>query len=452
MMCRNLWKKAVINSDRVLMICTDRYVDKANEGLGGVGYEATIVTGELVKNLGTGKFIPVIRQGGPEYVTPTSVSTRKYVDLSDRNGEWEAAFDELVRDLHNVPPQKPPLRKRQSAAVVALTPENVVMPDDRSADRAADPGWVFRQALDAAKTADMLRWRRLIAASRATIRPALDQWWIKYGGSHPGPVPTLVEQSMEGAASFAPLAAIALAGIASENERYENQVGLIDDILNPSEWHRNGLVIRVELPETGAFIYQALSGAMCLNMQNIDVAMRLARESIPSRTDGGRKQMWLHHNIVMWPQALGHNAAAAWDVLTSLPERWPWVGDVFGDRSDYQAALYAYYVCLNVLEYMEVLARGGEFPNGPNAAWPAHVPPAFERTPEVEKRRGYRLLISAAPQLKAFWLSLGVDQQLILRYWQQWMAIQNYWRNEWPGVGGAAYFESLIPEVFAVGR
>jgi len=55
-------EKSVSSSDRVLMICTEPYVRKADDGVGGVGYEAMVVTGELVKNIGTSKFIPVIRQ------------------------------------------------------------------------------------------------------------------------------------------------------------------------------------------------------------------------------------------------------------------------------------------------------------------------------------------------------------------------------------------------------
>ena len=45
-------EKAVGDADRVLMICTEPYVHKADEGKGGVGYEAMIVTGELVSKRG----------------------------------------------------------------------------------------------------------------------------------------------------------------------------------------------------------------------------------------------------------------------------------------------------------------------------------------------------------------------------------------------------------------
>ena len=49
-------ERAVNEADRVLMVCTESYVRKADDGKGGVGYEAMIVTGELVRDLGSSKF------------------------------------------------------------------------------------------------------------------------------------------------------------------------------------------------------------------------------------------------------------------------------------------------------------------------------------------------------------------------------------------------------------
>ena len=43
-------ERGVRDVDRVLMICTEKYTSKANDGEGGVGYEAMIVTGELVRD------------------------------------------------------------------------------------------------------------------------------------------------------------------------------------------------------------------------------------------------------------------------------------------------------------------------------------------------------------------------------------------------------------------
>ena len=95
-------ERAVGEADRVLMVCTERYVRKADDGKGGVGYEAMIVTGELVKNLGTKKFIPIVRQGGGDKTVPRCVSTRLYIDLSE-DAQYGDAFEDLLRELHQAP-------------------------------------------------------------------------------------------------------------------------------------------------------------------------------------------------------------------------------------------------------------------------------------------------------------------------------------------------------------
>lgn len=47
---------------KVLIICTDKYVEKTNDPQGGAGYERMIVSRELIQNAGSNKFIPIIRQ------------------------------------------------------------------------------------------------------------------------------------------------------------------------------------------------------------------------------------------------------------------------------------------------------------------------------------------------------------------------------------------------------
>ncbi len=51
-------------ADYVLMICTEKYVSKANAGEGGVGYEKMIMTSSLLSKIDSSKVIPIIRQDG----------------------------------------------------------------------------------------------------------------------------------------------------------------------------------------------------------------------------------------------------------------------------------------------------------------------------------------------------------------------------------------------------
>ena len=366
-------ERSVTKANRVLLICTETYVTKANDGVGGAGYEAMIVSGELIKDQGKAKFVPIIRQSGTARI-PTSLSTRKYVNLSEGVTEAETNFNELVNDLHNILPVKPPLGKPPStaprpaansdavaiyassepAALVAAPIDVVRLP--------TDPLSLFALARAAALQDDMMQWRRVVSAGRKEIAPTLALWWEKYGSLQPTTADELIAQTMEGVASFSPLTAVALGGIASGKEKYESQLGLIDDVLNFSQWQRSGLVARVELPESGAFVYQALNGAMCLHLENVKAAMRIALADIPSRYQNEKLPLWQHKNVIAWPESFGKNLAQGWGVFKSLPERWVWVAEVFNDSADYQAALYAYYVALSTLEFVTVLVRQAACP------------------------------------------------------------------------------------------
>lgn len=91
----------LISADRVLMICTENYVDKANKGAGGVGYEKMIVTADLLKRIDSNKVIPLIRQSGTHFA-PTFLQTKLYLDFS-RDDQMESSFDDLVRSIHGAP-------------------------------------------------------------------------------------------------------------------------------------------------------------------------------------------------------------------------------------------------------------------------------------------------------------------------------------------------------------
>ena len=88
-------------ADRVLMVCTQNYVQKANEGKGGVGVERMILTAEYLSNIDSKKVIPVIKQHGEKSV-PTFFQTKLYIDFS-RADEYEASFDDLLRNILSKP-------------------------------------------------------------------------------------------------------------------------------------------------------------------------------------------------------------------------------------------------------------------------------------------------------------------------------------------------------------
>jgi hypothetical protein len=88
-------------ADYILMICTDNYVEKANKGTGGVGYEKMIMTASLLSRIDSNKVIPIIRQDGTKKL-PIFMGSKLYIDFS-KDEDAEYGFDELMRTLLDAP-------------------------------------------------------------------------------------------------------------------------------------------------------------------------------------------------------------------------------------------------------------------------------------------------------------------------------------------------------------
>ncbi len=88
-------------SDRIIMICTEHYVEKADSSKGGVGYEKMIMTAELMEDLDSNKIIPLLRNNNTKK-TPKFIGGRRYIDFN-LDKEFEKKYEELIRDIHVAP-------------------------------------------------------------------------------------------------------------------------------------------------------------------------------------------------------------------------------------------------------------------------------------------------------------------------------------------------------------
>ena len=95
-------ESGIRTADRVLVICTDSYVRKANDGEDGVGYEPMIVTRKFVEDHGTNKFIPIIRPMLGKEKTPDFLEERLYIDFTD-DSQFDEKFKELLHERLLVP-------------------------------------------------------------------------------------------------------------------------------------------------------------------------------------------------------------------------------------------------------------------------------------------------------------------------------------------------------------
>lgn len=91
-------EQLVTNADRVLLILTPEYKEKADNRQNGVGYESVLISRQLYLNQGTSKFIPIIRKGDVEDCYPLYLGNRKGLDMRD-DSCFEAQLNQLIGDL-----------------------------------------------------------------------------------------------------------------------------------------------------------------------------------------------------------------------------------------------------------------------------------------------------------------------------------------------------------------
>lgn len=90
------------DSDRVVMVCSKNYVERADSGTGGVGYERLIVTAEVISSIDTIKFVPIVRGNRDSKKTPVFLGPRLYVDFEDDHS-YDTQLQYLLRHLHSSP-------------------------------------------------------------------------------------------------------------------------------------------------------------------------------------------------------------------------------------------------------------------------------------------------------------------------------------------------------------
>jgi len=102
-------ESGIRDSDKVILVCTKQYAQKANERAGGVGVENTIITGEFYDKSKENKFIPIVREYDKKITDsmPSYLKTKYSIDFS-KDDEFRTKFEELIRKILNVPRFKKP--------------------------------------------------------------------------------------------------------------------------------------------------------------------------------------------------------------------------------------------------------------------------------------------------------------------------------------------------------
>ena len=407
-------ERGIVSADRVLVICTDKYVSKANAAEGGVGYERMIVNAELVQNLGTDKFIPIIRQASGKEKTPTFLGTRFYADFRD-DSQFDAEREKLIRELHEMPiVEKPPLGKSPFPSVELNTQQQF-----KSASEA------YEAASKIVRAGDVLGWRQLVKQIRPNVFKSLVQWrQNELDGQEPKSKEQLAQVVDKAVEIISPLMIVALVGVESGREEFRNQKSLLDDLLNVSGWNPAGYTTWVNIPNALGYVYFSLHGCVSLSTNQIDLALGLARIKIPVPDGTKFLCVWeikeLRRQTPNLSGGRSANTIESWDFLAEAYKKWKWLSSIFETQLEYQTSLVAYNMAMNIHELATLIASDRQDRLNNYSNYPFNIPLTFFFEDYDITKRAASLLRRNPEALVELWTCLNVTREQMENSWENW--------------------------------
>jgi hypothetical protein len=343
---------AVAISDRVLCICTDRYIKRVDEGKGGAGYEGCLITAELVQDASTEKFIPVIRNAGSARKAPKCLDGRNRIDLSDGD-RYGQELEQLLRHLLGaveVPPLGVSPFSSGSSKTVSSGPFTPLLA------AALTPYDLYTEACRIVRIGDLISWYDLEKAIRGKVPQLLRDWRKKHEKISHATKDDWFGAADEAVNDMAPAFVLALVGVKSRDARISDHSAFLSDLWEVNAWSHAGLNTIVEIPHTCAYVFQCLHGAMCLSIGDIETAVKLVDQKLANRDGLVVGPVWQQRRLMGWPTTLGNDSRLAWRYIEEAPQRWDWLEPVFGSGEEFVTCLVAYYMALNIHELAAAIA------------------------------------------------------------------------------------------------
>ena len=428
-------ESGVRDADKVIVICTPDYVEKANTRQRGVGYEGSMITAELYQNLETTKFIPIIRQSSGNKKTPDFLGTRVYIDFTD-NRQFDVNFDELLRKIHQAPRvRKPPLGKNpfanQPAAPEASSSQLPEIPE--KVESAFETYEIAGAIIEANNS---FRWRQLVKRLRPHAFQSLVQWrQQELDLQPPGSIADRFQDLNKAVDIVAPLISVSLAGVESGNAQFNDQKSLLNALLKIPGWkrddNRNWSQTWEQIPYALGYVYHSLHGGLCLNTKQLPLALGLAREKVPVAIESDSSEtVWENPHLMGYCKLLLDRKKCWKDLANAYPatrgncqsnNQWEWLRLIFEDDFTYRASLVAYYMALSIHELAAEIAQ----PKSHSDIVPS-VPWDF-LSEEYEIKKHAVDLLHDNPALPELWECVEVTPEQMRAAWESWRSRREVW-------------------------
>ena len=92
--------ESVKEADRIILICTPIFKYRSDNMVSAAGFEASLISNDLIKNITSTKFLPIIRYGQVREAMPLYLGNRNALLWYKESSDQER-FNRLIEDLKN---------------------------------------------------------------------------------------------------------------------------------------------------------------------------------------------------------------------------------------------------------------------------------------------------------------------------------------------------------------
>lgn len=347
-------EEGIKTSSRVILICTETYKKKAEDPIGGVGYERLIVTNEIAKDIRTSKYLCVLRSGDPKSSIPDFAGTRLFADFRP-GADYDEGLKLLLRDIHAKPENPKP--------IIGPVPDLPVAPPVSTTEitktdptRYATSAPLLSAARNALRAPDKSDWKLLIRKTlrefpgrlrdvRATIESDTDR--IENWKQHHLNV-------FDATADSVALGLTAADAQIPGNTPYES---IATTIAAVSPWNYSGDSMAADIPESATYLCHYVLGASLVSDDQHQVAINLLMRPVPKK-HRETLPIWKTKEFTGWPGSFGDSCDLSWRFLHELFNERTWIQQFFVNESDYHLSLCSYQLIASLLEFAEDLQKG----------------------------------------------------------------------------------------------
>ena len=285
----------------------------------------------------------------------------------------------------------------------------------------------YSVAFDIARAGDVLGWRQFIKRIKPGIFNALVQWrQNELDGQRPESQEQLVEVAHKAVDIISPLISVALVGVESGRKPFRDQKSILYDLLNIPEWSGAGYTPWINIPNALGYVYHSLHGSLCMNTNQLDLALDLARAKVHVGNGTKYLDVWKQGELRGYSTSIsgppGGNCVESWEYLAGAYERWEWLSPIFGTELEYLTSLVAYYMALNIHELATAIASNPQRTLNTSSEYHFHIPLTFLFEDYGITERALSLLICNPESLMEIWIDLVDDYQMV-NSWEDWIRL-----------------------------